>query len=514
MTESRLSDLLDMSLIQTLADSNFRASGLPMIIVDSFDSSVLVKAGWPDTCRDLHGHNPLQPDACLAGSKYSPDRFGKADAFQCKCKSGLHHIAIPIMVAGRHMGTMFLTRFVLENQLPELKPLAGQAAEAGLDARDYLSAFDSIPVFSSEKIDYILAYGRALVQFIADLAERSLRMIETKESLGESEKKYRTLADNLNLGIYRKNPDLGKFMQINSAMPKIFGYASAEEFLNVPAASLYRNPDDRTSLFEVIRKKGFVKNMELQMNRKDGTPIWCSVTSSAQYSKKQELKWIDSVVEDITERKKAEDELIKAHRELEQRVMERTADLAHANELLMAEIAERKKVEEQLRDLSEKDHLTMIYNRRKLFEILALEVDKAKRYQRPLSMILLDLDYFKAINDRYGHSVGDAVLKETAVVVEAVIRKTDIFARYGGEEFIILSTETAIDGALALAEKVRSSIEKHDYPYDRKITVSAGVYELSFGDSVDSFIDKADRALYTAKKYGRNRVEKDIGPAG
>ena len=70
------------------------------------------------------------------------------------------------------------------------------------------------------------------------------------------------------------------------------------------------------------------------------------------------------------------------------------------------------------------------------------------------------------------------------------------------------------DGALALAEKVRSSIEKHDYPYDRKITVSAGVYELSFGDSVDSFIDKADRALYTAKKYGRNRVEKDIGPAG
>jgi diguanylate cyclase (GGDEF)-like protein len=192
---------------------------------------------------------------------------------------------------------------------------------------------------------------------------------------------------------------------------------------------------------------------------------------------------------------------------------DRTVKLAHANGLLMAEIAERQKVEEKLRDLSEKDHLTMIFNRRKLFELLALEIDKAKRYKRPLSMILLDLDHFKNVNDRYGHNAGDAVLKTTADVIDSVVRKTDIFARYGGEEFVILSPETGREGAMALAEKIRASVEFHDFPFAGKITVSAGVSVFSVGDSVDAFIDRTDRALYSAKRGGRNRIAEDMKPA-
>jgi PAS domain S-box-containing protein len=345
VNDSRLSDLLDISLIQTLADSNIRAGGLPMTIVDARDSSILVMSSWPEVCSDLHRDDPLSPGGCIADSNYIPDRFGTVDAFQYKCKYGLCHIAIPIIVAGRHMGTMFLTPFFFEDQLPELKQPAGQSAEAGFDKHGYLSTFDRIPVFNAEMVDYILAYDRALVHFIADLAERSLRVIETKKSPGESEERYRTLVYNLNLGIYRKNPDIGRFIRINSAMPKIFGYASDEEFLNVPSASLYQNPDDRIGFIEEITRHGFVKNIELQMKKKDGTPIWCSVTSSAKYTKNRKFKWIDSIIVDITERKKTEEGLIKAHHKLKIRVRERTSALANANDLLMAEIAERKKAE-------------------------------------------------------------------------------------------------------------------------------------------------------------------------
>jgi len=163
--------------------------------------------------------------------------------------------------------------------------------------------------------------------------------------------------------------------------------------------------------------------------------------------------------------------------------------------------------EENLRELSEKDPLTMIYNRRKLFDMLEIEVEKSARYHRPLSLLLLDLDYFKQVNDKYGHNIGDLVLKTTARIVEDVIRKVDTFARYGGEEFIIICPETGIDGAMSIAEKIRTSVEQHCYPMVGNITLSTGVAELSDTDSATTLIKKADDALYTAKKMGRNRVE-------
>ena len=163
--------------------------------------------------------------------------------------------------------------------------------------------------------------------------------------------------------------------------------------------------------------------------------------------------------------------------------------------------------EENLRELSEKDPLTMIYNRRKLFDMLEVEVEKANRYCRPLSLLLLDLDYFKEVNDKCGHNIGDIVLKTTTQIVADAIRKVDIFARFGGEEFVIICPETDIDGAVSLAEKIRTAVEQHAYPMVGNITISAGVSELSDTDSVNTLIKKADDFLYTAKKRGRNRVE-------
>jgi diguanylate cyclase (GGDEF)-like protein len=214
-----------------------------------------------------------------------------------------------------------------------------------------------------------------------------------------------------------------------------------------------------------------------------------------------------SLLEEIRGRKQAQAGLQKVLGELETRVRGRTADLTAVNENLMKEIAERKRVEEQLRELSEKDALTKIYNRRKLLELLKSELKKAERYHRPLSLIMLDLDHFKNVNDTFGHDVGDLVLQSTTSIILNCVRGADICARYGGEEFIIVTPETNMEGAQALADKIRRNIECFIFPILDRATVSAGVSEFLSGDSEDTLIKRADEALYVAKSRGRNRVE-------
>jgi diguanylate cyclase (GGDEF)-like protein len=137
---------------------------------------------------------------------------------------------------------------------------------------------------------------------------------------------------------------------------------------------------------------------------------------------------------------------------------------------------------------------------------MEFEIGKAHRYARPLALVMLDLDHFKIINDTHGHHVGDAVLKLMVQVVKDILRKADVFARYGGEEFIIVCAETSMDGAVTLADKIRQSIEAFKFPAAGRVTVSAGVAEYQDGDTEAGFIEKADIALYAAKRNGRNRV--------
>ena len=230
------------------------------------------------------------------------------------------------------------------------------------------------------------------------------------------------------------------------------------------------------------------------------------IVSLLRYSAKMVLEK-KILQKEITERKQAEERLQKAYDELDIRIQERTADLAETNELLLADIAERKRTEEELQHYSERDHLTMIYNRRKFFELLETEISKAKRYARPLTLIMLDIDHFKKVNDKYGHNIGDLVLKTTANIAGDIIRKVDILARYGGDEFMILSPETDIEEAVVMVERIRVAVETHSYTAGVKITISAGVAEWSGEESQLAFIKIADDMLYVAKNMGRNRVE-------
>lgn len=159
--------------------------------------------------------------------------------------------------------------------------------------------------------------------------------------------------------------------------------------------------------------------------------------------------------------------------------------------------------------MAQKDALTGICNRAALDESLRTEVSLAGRHRTPLSIIVFDIDHFKSINDRFGHSLGDNAIKAVVKCAQHCARSTDMLFRYGGEEFVMILRNTTLNGARLLAERIRRKVEKLECQGKRKpiaMTVSAGVAALETGETAQSLFERTDAALYVAKNGGRNRV--------
>lgn len=155
------------------------------------------------------------------------------------------------------------------------------------------------------------------------------------------------------------------------------------------------------------------------------------------------------------------------------------------------------------------DGLTGVNNKRYLLETMEREIPRARRHERPLTLVMFDIDHFKHINDTYGHLAGDYVLKEMAQLVKNRLRPDDVLGRYGGEEFAVLLPETNTEGGAAIAEELRRMIAEHPFMFEQEriqVTVSMGVAMLQDGWDVLQFIKQADERLYAAKRDGRNKV--------
>lgn len=177
------------------------------------------------------------------------------------------------------------------------------------------------------------------------------------------------------------------------------------------------------------------------------------------------------------------------NKELEEKVQERTA---------------------QLEKISVTDRLTGLYNRHKIDTVLEHEIKRANRSKNldnAFSLILIDVDNFKSVNDNYGHQTGDKVLIEISNLLLSATRTTDITGRWGGEEFLIIATGTQLEGALLLAESIRSKIEVFTFPEISSITISVGISSYKQDNTIDDMISKADSALYISKSNGKNQVQ-------
>lgn len=160
----------------------------------------------------------------------------------------------------------------------------------------------------------------------------------------------------------------------------------------------------------------------------------------------------------------------------------------------------------ELQATAETDRLTGVPNRLKLDATLQAEVSRAHRYGTPLSLVLMDIDLFKHVNDSHGHLAGDSVLVRFAELVRRHVRVCDPFGRWGGEEFLAILPGTGLSQAAKMAEKVRALVEGEDFPMGGRVTCSMGVAQLQPGEAGDGILGRVDAALYAAKRAGRNGV--------
>jgi diguanylate cyclase (GGDEF)-like protein/PAS domain S-box-containing protein len=255
----------------------------------------------------------------------------------------------------------------------------------------------------------------------------------------------------------------GNITYASSAFSDISGF-SKEELLGANH-NIIKHPDVDDKVYKELWKtisKGNIWRGELKNRKKDGGFYWVYAIIFPNYENGK-IKGYTAIRHDITDKKEIE-------------------------------------------KLSKTDKLTGIYNRLKLDTDLISEINRVNRYRGKLSVIILDIDKFKSVNDRYGHQVGDSVLVDIANIVREHIRRTDIFGRWGGEEFMIICPQTNINAAQNLAEKLRIYVAEHDFETVGKKSASFGVAQYRIGEKGEDMIRRADEALYDAKNSGRNRV--------
>ena len=200
----------------------------------------------------------------------------------------------------------------------------------------------------------------------------------------------------------------------------------------------------------------------------------------------------------------------RTYKRYQQRIGKKNFELQHLNETLEHKVQNRTRklriATEQLERLATTDSLTQVHNRYSIMNMLKLEIERSNRHDIPLSVSLYDLDFFKKVNDTFGHDVGDEILVSSTKIVKNILRDVDIIGRYGGEEFLIIMPATSLENAKEVSHRVHKAVEEHSFDKVGSVTMSMGLVEMSKGESIESLFKRLDDLLYVSKDTGRNKI--------
>jgi diguanylate cyclase (GGDEF)-like protein/hemerythrin-like metal-binding protein/PAS domain S-box-containing protein len=310
------------------------------------------------------------------------------------------------------------------------------------------------------------------------------RQAELGRVIRENEQQFRFIAEHATDVIWIMDIASEKFTYISPSVFDLRGYTPEEILAQpvsaalTPASAALVRQELKASIAEWESGKPVAPRVtEVEQPHKDGHLVCTEVITTLHGNAEGRLAAVLGITRDITERKRTE------------------AELRH--EL------------ESLEQLASTDVLTKAWNRRRFEESVEGEMHRSNRYGHPLSLLLLDLDHFKRINDTYGHPAGDRVLRELADCVRAAIRVSDSLTRWGGEEFIVLMPNTGLSSALVLAERIREAVASHAFEGVGTVTASIGLTEYLPSATLDTWLERADQAMYRAKSGGRNQVVAD-----
>lgn len=323
---------------------------------------------------------------------------------------------------------------------------------------------------------------RALVDGYAKLLRQSERMVtmgdrmqnslnSLNRELADSESKYRGVFENVTEGIYRCGRD-GSFIEVNPSLACMFGFSRVEDFLErLPNIRLLFAAEEDYAQYRKVLASQTVRRREVRAAPEGGNELWVELSASLMGNAEDGEDTVVGVMTDVTER--------------------------------------RYMLEEMCR-LARTDSLTGLWNRAYFMELANREAARSRRNGTSLSLLILDLDYFKGVNDTHGHDVGDRALIETVGRMRASVREIDVVGRYGGEEFVVLLPDADTSAACSVAERILHNLRSE--PVDcgavrLHLTASIGLTSMMVEDDLDALLKFADIALYAAKKKGRDRSE-------
>lgn len=374
-----------------------------------------------------------------------------------------------------------IDRRFIDLVVEEDKPMVSERHRARIAGEKVPELYDvRIATGRGTMICCSLSVGLSKNQAGHTVAVGTLRDVtQQKAALAEleaSKEELKSIFDHLPDIFYRTNMQ-GILTKMSPACYDILGYRQ-EEMLDTALSSYYKTPEERQKIVQaIIAGGGKATRVEAALKHKNGSTIWISTSAFVRLGPDGQPIFIEGMARDVSEHKRMENQLIA---------------------------------------LSRTDGLTGAYNRGYFMEKSEEVINMMRRYQRPASMMIADLDHFKTINDNYGHHSGDLALKIFTEVCRQEIRESDILGRLGGEEFGLMLPETTIQHAQVLAERIRKATATIKIPVDDRmtgITVSIGLVELSPEDaSISAVLRRADLAMYQAKARGRNQVVTTMEP--
>lgn len=368
---------------------------------------------------------------------------------------------------------------------------------AGLASADYQAAWrQTLGMAGMSGLLLFLSLALVLLRLLRAENEEAV----TADKLTESEARYRMLAENSHDVIWTLDIPTRRYTYVSPSITEMCGYRPDEivgqlvdaRLTPESAARVARDIDQRLRRIAAGDKTASVVVSELEQICKSGDVISTEIVSSYLLDADGVAHTILGITRNVSERKAAEIALRETNRQLHARI----------DEIGRLQVA--------LQELAVRDSLTGLYNRRYLDETLEREVSRARREGNPLALVMLDIDYFKRVNDTYGHQVGDEALRMLATTLLADIRAEDVACRYGGEEFLILLPNMPLETAIQRAEAWRVAVESLSVllgNFHITFTISLGVAAYpEHGKTPDDLTRCADQALYRAKNEGRNQV--------
>ncbi|MEA2111921.1 MAG: diguanylate cyclase [Campylobacterota bacterium] len=456
-----------------------KLTGYTVGFVKQDNREVLISSGWTDICKTYHRGTDSSAYICAQSNAELTQSLDETKKTSMKqCQHGMVDGATPIIIDGEHLADLFSGQVLFEQ--PNIEEFKLGAEEFGYDMQKYLKALEDVKVISQEKLQEVLEFLSSIAQLVAELGKDKKEFLRLNAQLEKEvelkvkeEKSLLSLFDKSESVLFKWNNDSDWSVSfVSQSVSKLLGYTKEEFELNSVSYASCIHPEDLEKVMQEVTSNNacvddFFVHQPYRIITKDGS-----------------IKWIlDNTVV----------------------IKDEYGEITHYLGYL-SDITELQDYQSELELLSKTDQLTKLKNRLSIDKSLELQHYRFQRDGELCSVIMIDIDFFKAVNDVYGHLVGDEVLKEFATLLKNNIRESDFIGRWGGEEFLIILPHTDIAEAVKSAQKLQNVINSYSFPQVGKKTASFGLSGFKDNMSIKQLLENVDEALYTSKNNGRNQI--------